>query len=31
MPPSFDEMRLSGSEVRDHYRTYESWLKAQPQ
>ena len=31
MPPSFDEMRISGSEVRDHYRTYERWLQAQPQ
>jgi uncharacterized circularly permuted ATP-grasp superfamily protein len=31
MPPSFDEMRLSGSEVRDHYRIYERWLQAQPQ
>ena len=31
MPPSFDEMRVSGSEVREHYRTYERWLQAQPQ
>jgi uncharacterized circularly permuted ATP-grasp superfamily protein len=31
MPPSFDEMRFSGSEVRDHYRIYERWLQAQPQ
>ena len=31
MPPSFDEMRISASEVRDHYRTYERWLQAQPQ
>ncbi len=30
MPPSFDEMRVSGSEVRDHYRAYERWLQAQP-
>jgi uncharacterized circularly permuted ATP-grasp superfamily protein len=31
MPPSFDEMRISGSEVREHYRSYERWLRAQPQ
>src|SRR5262245_20871852 len=30
MPPSFDEMRISGNEVRDHYRSYERWLQAQP-
>ena len=31
MPPSFDEMRLGGSEVRPHYRSYERWLQSQPQ
>ena len=30
MRPSFDEMRISGSEVRDHYRQYERWLQSQP-
>ena len=30
MPPSFDEMRISGSEVREHYRSYERWLQQQP-
>jgi uncharacterized circularly permuted ATP-grasp superfamily protein len=31
MPASFDEMRVSSQAVREHYRSYERWLDAQPQ
>ena len=31
MPTRFDEMQVSSTEVRKHYRSYENWLKAQPQ
>jgi uncharacterized circularly permuted ATP-grasp superfamily protein len=30
MRPSFDEMRASGTEVREHYRGYDRWLAKQP-
>ncbi len=30
MRPSFDEMHAAGAAVRDHYQTYDRWLKAQP-
>ena len=29
MRPSFDEMHVSGTEVREHYREYDRWLQAQ--
>ncbi|HYN60146.1 MAG TPA: circularly permuted type 2 ATP-grasp protein [Rubrivivax sp.] len=31
MPASFDEMRVSPQQLREHYRGYERWLNAQPQ
>jgi len=30
MKPSFDEMMASGEAVREHYRTYDRWLRGQP-
>ncbi len=30
MRPSFDEMRASSTEVREHYRGYDQWLARQP-
>jgi uncharacterized circularly permuted ATP-grasp superfamily protein len=30
MKPRFDEMLAADDTVREHYRTYEKWLKAQP-
>ena len=30
MKPSFDEMLAAGQRVREHYGTYERWLKSQP-
>jgi len=30
MKAAFDEMLASGAQVRDHYRTYDDWLKRQP-
>ena len=30
MSPSFDEMRASADEVREHYRGYQRWLSQQP-
>ena len=30
MRPSFDEMKASGNQVREHYRGYDRWLAEQP-
>ena len=30
MRPSFDEMRASGTLVREHYQGYDKWLAQQP-
>jgi len=30
MKPTFDEMHAAGDSVREHYRPYDRWLKAQP-
>src|SRR5689334_18259513 len=30
MKAAFDEMLASGAQVRNHYRTYDDWLKRQP-
>ena len=30
MQPRFDEMSVSDTDIRDHYRIYQSWLQTQP-
>ncbi|WP_046114559.1 circularly permuted type 2 ATP-grasp protein [Aquincola tertiaricarbonis] len=30
MKTAYDEMQVNASEVREHYRTYQNWLKQQP-
>ncbi len=30
MTPGFDEMHAADKAVREHYRSYDGWLRAQP-